>query len=63
MLEQFKKVDYQILSIQEEKEVSKIKLNLKAPDLSGYVPDIIQDFLKNAVAGNNENQFFLKNIH
>lgn len=58
MLEQFKKVNYQILSVQEEKEVSKIKINLKAPDLSVYVPDIIQDFLKNAVTGNNENQFF-----
>ena len=58
LLEQFKKVEYQVLSVQEEKDTSKIMVNVKAPDLSGYVEEIVQEFLKNAVAGNDENKFF-----
>lgn len=60
ILEQFKKVKYEILDVKEESDISKINVKLKAPDLSVYIQSILEKYMTETLTGKveNEEQFF-----
>lgn len=60
ILEQFKKVQYEILSVKEESDTSEIQVKLKAPDLSIYIQSILEKYMMETLTGKieNEEQFF-----
>ena len=54
MLESFKKTDYKVLEVKEEKDKSVIKVKIKAPNLGEYAPEIFMDLMSLAFSGGEE---------
>lgn len=53
-----KRFDYEILEVKQEKEISSIKLNLKAVKLEKYMEELMQLLFKESLNGElNENKF------
>ena len=54
VLESFKKTEYKILDVKEEKDKSVIKVKIKSPNLGEYAPAIFMDLMSLAFSGVEE---------